>query len=138
MISNAVRERLTRAERTRLWLGLLLAPTAWLLAEAIGYLISARSCTPGQAGIPIYGPHRPTTVEVVLVAVLAAAAAAGLWFAIRSGGTEADHGSNDDPPPRGRARFMAQAGVLVSGLLLVGIVFFGLPPLLVNGCNAAR
>jgi hypothetical protein len=42
------------------------------------------------------------------------------------------------PTVRGRARFMALAGVVMSSLFVLGIVLFALPPLFVNWCNQAR
>jgi hypothetical protein len=73
--------------------------------------------------------------------VLGIIAMLGLVIAIanlRSVGDVGDREMPGVPPVRGRSRFMALAGVVMSSLFVLGIVFFALPPLFVNWCNQAR
>lgn len=100
---------------SRLWFGLVAAPAAWTVAELAGYVIASNDCSRGSSTV------------VGLSALMAVLAAAGLFVALRNlraGET--------------RERFMALAGVLVSGLLLLNIVYFGVPPFLVNSCSGGR
>ena len=105
---------MTRA-LSRLWFGLIAAPVAWAVAELAGYIVSSNDC------------NRGSSVAVGLSALMAVLAAAGLLVALRNlraGET--------------RERFMALSGVLVSALLLLNVVYFGVPPFLVNPCSGGR
>jgi hypothetical protein len=99
----------------RLWFGLVAAPAAWTVAELVGYIVASNDCSRGNP------------VVVGLSALMAVLAAAGLFVALRNLGAG-----------ESRERFMALSGVLVSALLLLNIVYFGVPPFLVNPCSGAR
>jgi hypothetical protein len=121
----------------RLWAGVLLAPAAWSVAELVGYFLVARAC---DRNPPAGAAHAGITQDVVAV-VLGIIATLGLVIAIanlRSVGDVGDREMPGVPTVRGRARFMALAGVVMSSLFVLGIVFFALPPLFVNWCNQAR
>jgi len=121
----------------RLWAGVLLAPAAWTVAELLGYFLVARAC---DRYPPSGVAHAGITQDVVAV-LLGVIAVAGLVLAIsnlRSVGDVGDREMPGVPTARGRARFMSLAGVVMSSLFVLGIVFFALPPLFVNWCNQAR
>ena len=121
----------------RLWAGVLLAPAAWSVAELVGYFLVARACDRGPAA----GAARAGVTQDIVAVVLGIIAVAGLVIAIanlRSVGDVGDREMPGVPTVRGRARFMALAGVVMSSLFVLGIVFFALPPLFVNWCNQAR
>jgi len=121
----------------RLWAGVLLAPAAWTVAELLGYFLVARAC---DRDPPSGVAHAGITQDVVAV-LLGVIAVAGLVLAIsnlRSVGDVGDREMPGVPTARGRARFMSLAGVVMSSLFVLGIVFFALPPLFVNWCNQAR
>jgi hypothetical protein len=100
---------------SRLWFGLIAAPAAWMVAELAGYIMSSKDCSRGSPAV------------VGLSALMAVLAAAGLFVALRNLRAR-----------ESRERFMAFAGVLVSALLLLNIVYFGVPPFLVNACSGGR
>ena len=121
----------------RLWAGVLLAPGAWSVAELLGYFLVARAC---DRNPPNGVAHAGITQDVVAV-VLGVIAIVGLVIAIanlRDVGDVGDREMRGVPTVRGRARFMSLAGVVMSSLFVLGIVFFALPPLFVNWCNQAR
>ena len=121
----------------RLWAGVLLAPAAWSVAELLGYFLVARAC---DRNPPTGVAHAGITQDVVAV-VLGIIAIVGLVIAIanlRSVGDVGDREMPGVPAVQGRARFMSLAGVVMSALFVLGIVFFALPPLFVNWCNQAR
>jgi len=135
-------ERIERVEplpvgRKSLWMGVLLAPAAWILTEAVGYYMAARSCE-AIRGLPLAGPRYPMLAQAALGIGALIVAGIGLAIAIsnlrrvngRPVGTEAT--------ALGRARFMAYGGVLVSVMFLGGIVMFVLPALIVNACSQAH
>ena len=121
----------------RLWAGVLLAPAAWSVAELVGYFLVARAC---DRNAPTGVAHAGVVQDIVAV-VLGIIAVVGLVIAVanlRSVGDVGDGEMPRVPTVRGRARFMALAGVVMSSLFVLGIVFFALPPLFVNWCNQAR
>jgi hypothetical protein len=121
----------------RLWAGVLLAPAAWSVAELLGYVLVARAC---DRDFPTGVAHAGITQDVVAI-VLGIIAIVGLVIAIsnlRAVGEVRDSELPGVPTVWGRARFMALAGVVMSALFVLGIVFFALPPLFVNWCNQAR
>ena len=122
----------------RLWLGILLAPSAWMLAELIGYYLSSRNCEPFHGGVPLGGTGSAEGTHFVVVIVFAACAAWGLWLALTSWGTVRRDHDVGDPPAWGRARFMAFGGVLVSALFLLGILLFGFSGFVVQACSQVR
>ncbi len=111
-----------------LWFGLLGGPVAWTLQLLIDYPLVAHACFPDAA------PRIAPTIEslqlqiLVTSAIALAVAALALFIAVRSwrtlGGVLEDARTDctDAAPPLGRARFMALAGILASGITIVGIV----------------
>jgi hypothetical protein len=134
----------------RLWIGIALAPAAWTIAELAGYALVARGCAAGPHGT--VGVLRPDVVMVVVTVAAALGAVGGLyvawssWRSVEAGRPVSDRRTEvtSEPwaqgtaPDWGRSRFMARAGLLSSALFLGGIVLFGIPPVLVNTCNAVR
>jgi hypothetical protein len=123
---------------SRLWLGLLLAPAAWLVGEQLGYYVTARGCEPGVTGVPLPSPAHPAATVLVIEIAAAILAASGLVIALRS--WRATRGDDDSrkPAASGRAHFMAFTGMVTSSLFLLGIVWFGFPAIVVNACNEVR
>lgn len=126
------------ARWSRLWLGVWLAPAAWVAMEWVGYYLSSQSCAPGIRGVPLLGTHYPAVVQVLLAVVLIVAAVAGLLAATGSMRVLGSRPEETDSVPVGRSRFLAVAGVAGSALFLYGLVLFGLPPFFVNACSGAR
>jgi hypothetical protein len=121
----------------RLWLGLLLAPGAWVVAELLGYVMAARSCEPPGAGVPLSGSDHPATAHLIIQAAAAIVAATGLILAV--GNWRATRqGAPGEPPAPGRAHFMGFTGQIVSALFLFGILLFGFSGFVVDVCRQSR
>jgi hypothetical protein len=132
-----VRDEPPPVRLSRLWFGLVAAPLAWMVAELAGYVLAARDCGRWRTGLAAYAvPNAPVIVAAISLA-MAALAAAGLALALRSL-RAADRVVPPSNVRAGRTRFMALGGIIVSALLLLNIVFFGVPPFLVNACSEAR
>jgi hypothetical protein len=140
--------------RRRLWLGLVLAPGAWLVAFTVGYVIVSRSCE-GDNGMHATGVAGVRWVDLALALVMAGVAMIGLLTAVGSLReaerkcvpndlqAEIEAGALDpeargDVPWWGRELFMARAGVIASTLFLVGTLLFAFSPLVLNVCSQAR
>jgi len=122
----------------RLWLGVLAAPSAWVLAEAVGYWLAARSCEPGERGVPLGGTAYPAVTQVIVALVALGIAVYGLIVSLSNWRALHPQPQRNEQAEWGRAHFMAFSGVLLSALFMGGIVLFGLAPFFVNSCSQAR
>jgi hypothetical protein len=124
-----------------LWFGLFGAPAAWSVQLMANYALTAHGCFPGSEprATPYFG-GLSTLVLVISAAALAVAAAAGgaAWRSWRT--TRAEHPGGHEhllETGAGRTRFMALAGLLLSGLFLLGVVMAAIPLFLVPPCGRA-
>lgn len=130
-----------------LWAGILLAPAAFLLDLGWRFALVEWACASG----------RGFTLWLVLLAGAALAGFGGwrAWANWRSIPTPPDTGTSGDdtqqmrstshtlssnmrtdgPPPLGRSRFMALAGIAVSAFFLTVILASILPSLLLHPCT---
>jgi hypothetical protein len=122
-----------------LWFGLFGAPAVWTIQELVGYILAAHACFPHMAprATPALGGlwvlELGLGIAALIVAGLAGWMALRSWRAVRprhpgAGTAQVDIGE-------GRARFMALAGILVSGMFLLGILMNVLPIFLVAPCS---
>jgi hypothetical protein len=122
----------TRRVETLIWVGLFLAPVAFVVEHVSGWLLSESDCAPVSRG----GRVDFTTAVGIVTTVAALAAAAGIVasvLAYRSvAGTD-----NDAPPPPGRAWLMAICGIVVSSLIFIMIVLGGSGALLLGHCQGS-
>ena len=132
--SSLVERKRLPVSSGRLWAGVLLAPGAWVVAELLGYFLASRACDRGAAST---AAHAGITQDVLAV-VLALIAAVGLVIAIGNARQVGEPTRPDETVARGRAQFMALGGVVASALFTLGIVFFSLPPLLIDICSEVR
>jgi heme/copper-type cytochrome/quinol oxidase subunit 2 len=126
-------ERISRAERREswmLWVGVLTGPAAWSLQLMINYNLEEIACGPaaGTRG-EVWGIGVGTWILAVDV-VLAIATLAAVLVAFRCLRTTADDTSTGN-----RARWMAVAGVMTSGLFLIVIVSGLAPPFILDVCE---
>ena len=132
-------EETTRAETRHsfmLWFGVLAAPLAWLALIVIGPDVAEVVCLPGAEGSgrgQVYGLTIETflltlTAAFTIVAIAALAGSVRCLRVLRRAG--------DETPGR-RATWMARAGVLVSGLLLLSIVVAFIPLYFLESCVTA-
>ena len=138
MTTHADRVAQIPVSSRRLWAGMLVAPTAWVLTEAVGYYLAARSCEPGTPGVPLEGTAHPAATQGLLALAALIVSAAGLATAFANWVVLRTSGAYNGSPEWERARFMAFGGILLSVVFLAGIVFFGLPAFLVSACSQAR
>ena len=124
-----------------LWFGLLGGPVAWTLQLLIDYPLVAHYCFPDAAKrvVPtIDSLHLLVSIVSLLalgVAIAALVTANRSWR--ESGGAFGSERSEltEGAPPPGRVRFMSLAGILASGLTIVGIVIHGGFVLLLAPCR---
>jgi hypothetical protein len=105
-----------------------------MVAELLGYVLSARTCTRGSAG----AVANVGVVQAVVAIALALMAVVGLVIAIGNWKTVREGSVSDRSAVWGRAEFMSMAGIVASVLFVLCIVLFAVAPLLVNACRQAR
>jgi hypothetical protein len=122
--------------RRRLWFGLVAGPAAWALHEMLSYAVAGQACTDGVARLGPLGEGGVRALLVVIAVGAVAAALAGMMVSWRN--LRALRSAPETSPSRGRMHLMALAGVLVSVMALVGLLYAGLPTLLVDLCVRTR
>ena len=114
-----------------LWFGIFGAPAAWALQTIVNYSLVSHFCFPDAMprGTPTFGALRTTgivvSIIVIVVVLLAMVTALRSWHATRHG-HDAEHHELLEVG-EGRARFMAFAGVLLSGVFLFAVLMNALP-----------
>lgn len=120
----------------RLWYGVLAAMGAWIVHGLGSFVISDAACVRAHAGVGMsVGTLQAILVALTLamlgVAVSGALVAWTTWRALATG--ELEH-----TEAHGRGEFMAVAGIFISAIFIIGIVWGGLAPLLTGLCEATR
>lgn len=122
--------------RRRLWFGLTAGPTAWALHEMLSYAVAGQACTDSVATLGPLGEGGVRALLAVITVAAVAAALAGAMVSWRN--LRALRSAPGTSPGGGRMHLMALAGLLVSTMALVGLLYAGLPPLLVDLCVRTR
>lgn len=125
--------------RAALWFGLFGAPLVWSLQLLVNYALVAHACYPRSEprATPVFGGLWTFTLVASLVALAVALGAGGTaWRSWRISRHEhrGDAGESLEVG-EGRTRFMALAGMLMSGIFLLGIVMAAIPLFLVTPCE---
>lgn len=123
---------------SHLWFGLFGAPAMWALQLIADFALVAHFCYPNDTPIasPTFGGVR--AVALVVSVICLAVGLAALFTALRSWritrhGRDGEHREVAEVG-EGRARFMAMAGLLVSGIFIYGILMAALPLLTLPVC----
>ncbi len=97
-----------------LWMGLLLAPVAFLANLEFGYLLVHPSCLRDD-NLPVHVAHAVCLLLGLLGALVA-------WRSRRAGGSS-------------RTRFMAELGLLTSALFVLSMVAQWIPTFVLHPCQ---
>lgn len=126
-----------RLPSSRLWYGFTAAPAAWALEGVIGVIVSAQFCPANSPNWGILGENGVRlalgliTIALLIVAVSGAIVAYGNWRAL-SGSREFAHAEGI-----GREAFMSVGGILLSVVFIIGILWAGIPLLMLEQCMRA-
>jgi len=136
MMSSAERIDVTRAETigsAGLWFGVLAGPLVWAAQLLIDYgLDEMIACAPANhhrgtfAGVGIETVIQITNAVATVIAFLAFAVSFRAYRRLRT----------DDATPAFRARWMAIAGMFLSGLFLMVIVLKFASPVFLSPCGS--
>lgn len=135
-----------RIPRGRLWFGFAAAALAWLVQGFLSVVISASACQNGayrwtwisEGGVCVL-------LAMITLALMAVAVAAGIvsfqnWRGLSEARAGARAARRELIYAEGRRReeFMALGGVFVSTIFIIGIIWGGIPLILINLCRSAR
>lgn len=112
----------------RLWFGLLAAPAAWTAQGLLGWFFGERICT--SMSVP--------SVRLVIGIVSLAAVAVAAWGLLTAWRNWQQAGDRRSVEAWDRMAFMSMGGILVSGAFVLGTVWAGLTPLLIDACGGMR
>jgi hypothetical protein len=107
-----------------LWVGLLLAPVAFLINLEVAYALVPTACA-SRNGLPVHLVH----LACLLLTLYGLLTAWRSWQAV--GGTW----PGEEGDPVARSRFMAGSGLLVSGMFVLVIVAQWIPSLVLDPCQ---
>jgi len=125
-------ERLEAGQPVRLWYAVAGAPAAWILQSSLGWLITGRACADGQASAATRG---------LLLILGLTALAAGLYGALVGiAAWRRAHTGEDVLRTEGRTvvEYVVAAGVFVSAVFTLAIIWTTLPALMVDVCQGIR
>jgi ABC-type nickel/cobalt efflux system permease component RcnA len=124
-----------RTPQTRLWLGVLIAAAAWAFQGLACVVIASVACSTSNAG-----SGTPDTVRLVLGIVTAISLIVAIAGAIiswrnwhRFSRTEVMHAE-----AVGVEQFLSLAGLFISTALIAGLVWAGLPVVMIGVCVVER
>ena len=116
---------------SHLWFGIFGGPFVWAVQLLVDFALVAHFCYPNDTPIatPTFGGVR--AVALVVSAICSLVSVAALFTALRSWritrhGRECEHREVAEVG-EGRARFMALAGLLVSGIFIYAVLMNALP-----------
>lgn len=127
-----------RLPERRLWYGFTAAAFAWILEGAIGVIVSAQFCPADAPGWGILGQNSVrlalgvVTIILLIVAISGAVVSFRNWQTL-SGGSEFAHSEG-----RTREAFMSIGGIVVSSVFILGILWSGIPLIMLEQCLRAR
>ena len=107
-----------------LWIGLLLAPVAFLINLEVAYAFVPAACS-ARNELPIHLTH----LACLLLTLF------GLLTAWRSWKLTGAAWPGEQGDPLARSRFMAGTGLLVSGMFLLVVVAQWIPSLVLDPCQ---
>lgn len=128
-----------RTIRSNSLFSIIVGPMVWAVHFLIVYITTAIACAKGIFDLQVLGMTLiPLTVAAATL-IAAALIIDGIVLAYRrwrgSPGARPEMPPHDRPGEQSRYRFMAYAGLLLSGLSLVATLWVALPVLFIDSCR---
>jgi hypothetical protein len=121
-----------------MWLGIFLGPFGWFVQLTIDTFAMSQGCFPKDE--PLTAPLAPIMPYVygadafaLVLALVAGAVALANWRKTRGEKPGREHHLIESGD--GRTRFMSMSGMLVSGIILLAVIYAGLTHLALPGCG---
>lgn len=129
---------LTPLDQPRLWFGFAGSAAAWLVLLTADLLLAWKACTQLPNGFDVLSLRWAIYLfAAITVLLLAVTVAAGI-VSFNNFQRFSSHASLAHTEASGREEFMALGGVFISVVLSLGIVWLGLPFIILTLCTRAR
>jgi hypothetical protein len=130
-------EPVQRIRPARLWFGAAGAAGSWALQGFTCFLITTQECASGTGQ---WGPLSPTGVRLLLgcltLGFLAVAAASG-WVSYKNWRLLSGQRRLLEAEGFGREEFMALVGIFVGALSVLGLIWAGIPAIMIPACSSS-
>jgi hypothetical protein len=123
-----------RIPERRLWYGFSAAPLAWGLQGIVGVIVSAEFCPAGLPSWEMLGQNGVRLLLGLITAGLLAVAISGGVVAFRNWQALAGPRSFFRAEAPSREVFMSVGGILISAAFTVGLLWSGIPLIMVEQC----
>lgn len=128
-----------RLPQRRLWYGTCAAVAAFAAQGFTCFQIAIQACKDGHVGT--WGPLSPSGVRWVLGGIsffLFLVALSGALISLRNWRAVAEQRKLSEAEGHGREAFMSLAGIFISVAFLVGVIWLGMPMLVLDTCVTVR
>lgn len=126
------------ASDRRLWYGLAAPIAAWVVEGMASFAFSDYACEQGKPLPPSFSRTTVVTALIVLAAVMLAVAVSAGVVAWRTWRSLSKAPRVSEAEGRGRGEFMSLAGIFISVIFSIAIVWSGLAPMIVGPCTVSR
>jgi hypothetical protein len=109
-----------------------------VLQASFHWLIASRACDDGSPGLGVLSEGMVRAVLLGLAGGALAAAGVGLTWSLRAWRSSTSEPSLTSVEGRGVDEYISFAGVLISSVFLLAIVWTGLAAVMVDVCEGAR
>lgn len=131
-------QNLTPADQPRLWFGFAGSVAAWLALFIADLLVVWKTCTEVPDGVAVSSSGWAIYLFAALTVILLAVTVAAGVVSFANFKRFSNHASVASTEATGRNEFMALGGMFISVVLSLGIVWLGIPLIIINLCTRAR
>jgi hypothetical protein len=114
------------------WFGVLAGPLGWLVHLLASYGMSALACAKGWPGFTLFGWGGAQALIAGLTLAIEALIVAAGWRAYHHWRRLRDQGGRGGS---GFDQWMAFAGLLLSGMFFIAVLFAGIPAIALRPCR---
>lgn len=129
---------LTPLDRPRLWFGFATAVFAWLGLFNADLLVAWKVCEAGEGSLGIVSKTGALWIFAAITIVLLAITVTAGIVSFRTFRRLCPNTRLADAETPGREEFMALGGAFISVCMALGIIWLGLPLIIMNVCTRAR
>lgn len=131
-------QNLTPRDQPRLWFGFAGSAAAWLALFFADLLVAWKACSELPDGFDVLSLGWAIYLFAALTVILLAVTIAAGFISFGNFQRFSNHASLAHTEATGREEFMALGGMFISLILSLGIVWLGIPLIVINLCTRAR
>jgi len=127
-----------RPTQGRLWYGFTAAPAAWALQGVIGVIVSAQLCPNDLPNWGLIGENGVRLILGLITAFLFVVAISAGYVSLRNWQSLTGHDHLIHAQGSSRDAFLSVGGVLISSAFAAGLLWSGIPLIMLQQCMRAR